>query len=272
MCTIPSLLARRGRGTPVKGIFFSNSRVHLSDSETIRASSSSEGGSRCIWSSSSSCNLRCIGGVAKTESRRTGICGARGRGWTLDQDRKGGDRENHYAWAKYFPFYFFLSIRMFLSPSFSLSYMCCSPSLPLSLFSLCVYMWMGVCLLQDILPLAIRKSVSSSTGSSRNDVSDKEASTMLEPVESCSVTFSLNPATGLVVVSEQKGKMVRDRRDEYWFGVQIICSILLLVLLLSSPFLYNFFRERSVKAEHIKWLKSFYLLHAPEVRRSCHSS
>ena len=171
-----------------------------------------------------------------------------------------------------------------ISPSISsFLYVCSSLPLPpflicvalppsLSLFSLCVYMWMGVCLLQDILPLAIRKSVSSSTGSSRNDVSDKEASTMLEPVESCSVTFSLNPATGLVVVSEQKGKMVRDRRDEYWFGVQIICSILLLVLLLSSPFLYNFFRERSVKAEHIKWLKSFYLLHAPEVRRSCHSS
>ena len=118
---------------------------------------------------------------------------------------------------------------------------------------------------QDILPLMIQNSESSSVGSSRSDKVGKGSDINLEPVESCSVTFSLNPATGLVTVSEQKGKLIRDRRADYWFRVQVICSILLLILLLLSPFLYNFFRERSVKAEHIKWLKSFYLMHAPEV-------
>ena len=116
----------------------------------------------------------------------------------------------------------------------------------------------------------IQSSESSSIGSSKGNKIGKDTNVTLEPVESCSVTFSLSPATGLVVVSEQKGKLIRDRRADHWFRVQIICSILLLILLLMSPFLYNFFRERSVKAEHIKWLKSFYLMHAPEVRVKLH--
>ena len=84
-------------------------------------------------------------------------------------------------------------------------------------------------------------------------------------MEKCTVVFSLNPSTGLVVVSEQKGKLISDRSKDHWFLLQIVSSIVLLVLLLSSPFLYSYFRERSVTAEHIRWLRDFYLLHAPEV-------
>ena len=84
-------------------------------------------------------------------------------------------------------------------------------------------------------------------------------------MEKCTVVFSLNPATGLVCVTEQKGKLLSDRSNEFWFAVQIVSSLVVLALLLSSPFLYSFFKERSVKAEHIKWLRDFYTLHAPEV-------
>ena len=88
----------------------------------------------------------------------------------------------------------------------------------------------------------------------------------VDPVEKCTVTFFLNPASGLVCVSQEKGKMIKDRRAEMWFWTQVALSLLFIALLLTSPWTYSYFRERSVKAEHIKWLKSFYLLHAPEVR------
>ena len=125
-------------------------------------------------------------------------------------------------------------------------------------------------LYQDILPLAIKKSEGSSVLSKGKQSAPKAEAVEKDAVEKCTVTLSLNPATGLVCVSEQKGMLVSDRSKEYWFYVQIISSILLLLLLLSSPFLYNYFMERSVKAEHIKWLRDFYTMHAPEVSDITH--
>jgi hypothetical protein len=82
------------------------------------------------------------------------------------------------------------------------------------------------------------------------------------------VTFLVSPHTGLTVVSEQKGRLLKDRRDDFWFWMQVAVFVLFLALLFASPWLIAFFRERSVKALHIKWLKDFYKLHAPEVNDS----
>ena len=86
-------------------------------------------------------------------------------------------------------------------------------------------------------------------------------------MDRCTVTFTVSPHTGLVTANEKKGKLLSDRREEYWFWLQVSVCVISLILLVASPFLYGYFQERSVKAEHILWLKNFYLKHAPEVRR-----
>lgn len=90
----------------------------------------------------------------------------------------------------------------------------------------------------------------------------------VDPVDSCTVTFLVSPHTGLTVVSEQKGRLLKDRRDDFWFWMQVALFVVSVALLVASPWLIAFFRERSVKAVHIKWLKDFYKLHAPEVTHS----
>lgn len=119
---------------------------------------------------------------------------------------------------------------------------------------------------QVVLPLGIR-ALKPSTDASGTAAQEKDAD-KVEPVDSCTVTFLVNPHTGLTVVSEQKGQLLKDRRDNFWFLVQVAVFVLFLALLFASPWLIEFFRERSVKAMHIKWLKDFYKLHAPEVNPS----
>jgi hypothetical protein len=118
---------------------------------------------------------------------------------------------------------------------------------------------------QAVLPLGIRAAKpSTATAASGTATKEKDAD-KVNPVDSCTVTFLVNPHTGLTVVSEQKGRLLKDRRDDFWFWVQVAMFVLFLALLFASPWLIAFFRERSVKAVHIKWLKDFYKLHAPEV-------
>ena len=91
---------------------------------------------------------------------------------------------------------------------------------------------------------------------------------VLDPVDSCVVTFSVSPHTGMVTASERKGKLLKHRRDDFWFWVHVCVCLLVVALLLSSPFLFGYWKERSAKAEHMKWLRDFYLKHAPEVINS----
>lgn len=88
---------------------------------------------------------------------------------------------------------------------------------------------------------------------------------VLDPVDSCVVTISVSPHTGMVTASERKGKLLKHRRDEFWFWAQVGLCVLTAALLLASPFLLGYWRERSAKVEHMEWLREFYLKHAPEV-------
>ena len=123
--------------------------------------------------------------------------------------------------------------------------------------------------LQDTLPLGIRApkpSTTSSTASASTSTSPDSSKSQINPVDRCTVTFTVSPHTGLVTVSEKKGMLLSDRREAFWFWVQVSLCVLFLILLVASPFLYGYYQERSVTAEHILWLKKFYLQHAPEVR------
>jgi hypothetical protein len=114
--------------------------------------------------------------------------------------------------------------------------------------------------LQDLTPLGLTSKASAPLlpGEAR----------VLDPVDSCVVTISVSPHTGMVTASERKGKLLKHRRDDFWFWVHVCLCILVVALLLSSPFLFGYWKERSAKAEHMKWLRDFYLKHAPEVINS----
>jgi hypothetical protein len=52
-----------------------------------------------------------------------------------------------------------------------------------------------------------------------------------EGVDKCTVTFSIDPATGILQVAESKGKLLRDIRSGKWFWLKLIALVVAIVSL-----------------------------------------
>ena len=76
--------------------------------------------------------------------------------------------------------------------------------------------------------------------------------------------IQVDPATGLVAYTDSKGKTLAEVNSDFWWWVQVVASILALVLLVASYFLYGHFYEWYLTRQHTAWLVSFYQKHAPE--------
>ena len=52
-----------------------------------------------------------------------------------------------------------------------------------------------------------------------------------EGVDKCTVTFSVDPATGVLQVAESKGRLLRDIRSGKWFWFKLIAFVVAIVSL-----------------------------------------
>ena len=76
--------------------------------------------------------------------------------------------------------------------------------------------------------------------------------------------IQIDPATGLVAYTDSKGKSLAEVNSDFWWWAQVVASILALVLLVASYFLYGHFYEWYLSRQHTAWLVGFYQKHAPE--------
>lgn len=90
-----------------------------------------------------------------------------------------------------------------------------------------------------------------------------------EPVVSCTLTVAIDPSTGLLGITEQKGSSVAESWSSFWTYVQFGLVLMLPFLLIASYHIYCYCSDLYIKWQHVAWLTAFYQQNAPQVSCSC---
>jgi len=85
-----------------------------------------------------------------------------------------------------------------------------------------------------------------------------------ETVVSCTVTVAIDPSTGLLRVTEQKGGSVAESWSSFWTYVQFGLVLMLPFLLIASYYIYCYCNDLYIKWQHVAWLTAFYQQNAPQ--------
>jgi len=86
-----------------------------------------------------------------------------------------------------------------------------------------------------------------------------------ETVVSCTLTVAVDPSTGLLSVTEQKGGSVAESWSSFWTYVQFGLVLMLPFLLIASYYIYCYCSDLYIKWQHVAWLTAFYQQNAPQV-------
>lgn len=78
------------------------------------------------------------------------------------------------------------------------------------------------------------------------------------------LSLTLEPHTGLPLISVKKGASVKSIQESRWFKLQLLLGILTVVgLILGVYFFFRLSHQWEIQA-HEAWLRDFYRTHAPE--------
>jgi len=89
-----------------------------------------------------------------------------------------------------------------------------------------------------------------------------------ETVMSCTLTVAIDPATGILSTTEQKGSSVAESWSSFWTYIQFGLVLMLPFLLIASYYIYSYCHDLYVNWQHAVWLTAFYQQNAPQVSDS----